>query len=851
MAAARTRLRGPSLFSRLFAAFIASGIIVAAPLIYLSWRAATEGALLRLEQTVAQQLDTIARGFEQEFALGLLRSLRALETAEALSAFHLSPEDERIVTTKGLEGALLRVQQDFPSYSGIYYLDRDGGLVSGVEDGKRGTLAGARAEALAGPGALAGDGRAPFLEVFQKVRTPSVLLSSGNMEWFMPPREVFVEGPFLDERGRLSFIAARATVDPDSGSFGGVLAIRVTLDEFANSVAALRIREHRPANLLDARGNTLLAGLKVEGDAALPPGQALPPDFAATVRLARAEEGLSAHVDLAVVPGRQFARLTYMVPADLIARDARPGLHFLAPPLAIAIVLVGALAYWMSRRISLPVARLAAASSGLARGDAQGRVDVVAGGEIGVLVDAFNDMATRLEASQASRASALGVLRETAQRLGAGRDAQAAEPPADAGAELGEDVRDLRSIERLLKRLLAEREETLRSLEEAKETADSANLAKDDFLATMSHEIRTPLNALIGLTEIMQASPRDAEQARMLATMQSSGAQLMQLINDVLDFSRLQSSRIELDPGPVELAPFLDRTLAMIGGLPGASKLAIATQLAPDLPPRIVVAEARLAQILINLLGNAVKFTPAGRVDLLVSRGTDGPSGPTIRFEVRDTGIGIPREFVGQVFEPFRQARAQRLRPHAGTGLGLSICRRLAQAMEGSLELARTGPEGSSFVLTLPLVACAPAADPAAPVAAEKIEDASPLRILVAEDTAASQLVVRLMLERLGHSVEIVEDGQAAVEAYARGGFDAVFLDLQMPRMDGYEAARAIRASGAAGAAVPLVALTAFSQPAERERAQASGFSQFVSKPVRIGQVEDAIRRLRTTARAA
>jgi signal transduction histidine kinase/ActR/RegA family two-component response regulator len=669
------------------------------------------------------------------------------------------------------------------------------------------------------------------------------------MEWFMPPREVFVDGPFLDERGRLSFIAARATVDPDSGSFGGVLAIRVTLDEFANSVAALRIREHRPANLLDARGNTLLAGLKVEGDAALPPGQALPPDFAATVRLARDEEGLSAHVDLAVVPGRQFARLTYMVPADLIARDARPGLHFLAPPLAIAIVLVGALAYWMSRRISLPVARLAAASSGLARGDAQGRVDVVAGGEIGVLVDAFNDMATRLEASQASRASALGVLRETAQRLGAGRDAQAAEPPADAGAELGEDVRDLRSIERLLKRLLAEREETLRSLEEAKETADSANLAKDDFLATMSHEIRTPLNALIGLTEIMQASPRDAEQARMLATMQSSGTQLMQLINDVLDFSRLQSSRIELDPGPVELASFLDRTLAMIGGLPGASRLAIGLQLSPDLPGRIVVAEARLAQILINLLGNAVKFTPSGRVDLVVSRGAEGPSGPTIRFEVRDTGIGIPRDFVDHVFEPFRQARSQRLRPHAGTGLGLSICRRLAQAMDGALELARTGPDGSSFVLSLPLVAAAPA--PAqAPASPAMGEAGSGLRILVAEDTAASQLVIRLMLERLGHSVEIVEDGQEAVEAFARGGFDAVFLDLQMPRMDGYEAARAIRASGPAGASVPLVALTAFSQPAERERAQASGFSQFVSKPVRMAQLDEAIRHLQVGQRA-
>ncbi|MFM8681900.1 MAG: cache domain-containing protein, partial [Alphaproteobacteria bacterium] len=260
MGEARPVFRGASLFSRLFAAFIASGIIVAAPLIYLSWRAATEGAMLRLEQTVAQQLDTIGRGFEQEFALGLLRSLRALENAEALSAFHLSPEDERIVTTKLLESELLRMQQDYPSYSGIYYLDRDGGLVSGVEDGKRGTLGGVRVDPQAGANVLRGWRRTPFREAFLQARTPSVLLSSGNMEWFMPPREVFVEGPFFDERGRLSFLVARATVDPDSGSFGGVLAIRATLDAFAASVTAIRIREHRPANLRDPRGNTLLAG---------------------------------------------------------------------------------------------------------------------------------------------------------------------------------------------------------------------------------------------------------------------------------------------------------------------------------------------------------------------------------------------------------------------------------------------------------------------------------------------------------------------------------------------------------------------------------------------------------------
>ncbi len=835
------RIRGTSLFNRLFLAFVASGIIVAAPLILLSYRVNMAGALLRLEQTIGQQIFILGKSFEQEFSQGLVRSLLAIEHSEALAAYHLSSEDERLVTRKALENSLLRMEEEYSIYSGIYYLDRDGNFVSGVEDGQRSSFV-----RRAGEGddrtlnVLSSWRRTPFRELFLKVRTTPVLLSSGNMEWFMPPREVFVEGPFFDEAGRLSFLAGRATVDPDSGGFGGVVVIRATLDAFLRSLRDVVIYDHRPINLIDQHGNSLLLGQ--DGKPVAVPPTGLPAARSAEVQLERTDDSLVAWLDLSIIPNQFFARLTYFVPAALIQRDTRPDVWFLIGPLGAAILLVGALAFAVSRRISMPIIRLARASADLAHGGAQGGVEVKANGEIGVLIDSFNDMSAQLQAAQVSRASALSVLRDTAARLSGGRDgAPFADADMSGGAQdpADSDVRDLRRIERLLKRLIAEREETLQSLEAAKETADRANLAKDDFLATMSHEIRTPLNAIIGIADILQASKLDPERANLLRTMQSSGSQLMRLINDVLDFSRLQSGRVELEPTAVDLEPFLDRLLQVIVGLPGADRLRIATHVTPDVPRRLMIDEARLNQILINLMGNAVKFTPSGAIDLRISMAAGTPA--ALRFAVIDTGTGIAPAYREQIFEPFRQGRAERLRPHAGTGLGLSICRRLAQAMDGRLELETTGPSGSCFVLTLPLTV-APAASAAAPSPESARAESQPgLDILVAEDTPANQTVIRIMLQKLGHRVTMVANGQEAVDAFLRDRFDIVFLDIQMPVMDGFEAATRIRASGDRGRVVPLVALTAFSQAADRERAYECGLAQFVSKPVRIAQIEQVI----------
>jgi PAS domain S-box-containing protein len=372
----------------------------------------------------------------------------------------------------------------------------------------------------------------------------------------------------------------------------------------------------------------------------------------------------------------------------------------------------------------------------------------------------------------------------------------------------------------------------------ARQEAADASRAKTDFLATMSHEIRTPLNALIGLTEVLAVTPLDTQQRLCLETMQTSGRQLLQIVNDVLDFSRLQADQIQLAEDDIDLRSLLRSLMQTIAALPGAAALRLDKDVTPDVPARVRGDGPRLTQILTNLLGNAVKFAAGGRVALSV-HAVKSPSGErTLRFEVSDSGPGIPVDLKDRIFEHFVQGDGSADVRKSGTGLGLAIARRLAVAMQGTLELANPGEPGARFVLKMPCRASssstAAVAEPSMPKPASR-----PRRILVAEDTPASQMVVRLLLEGLGHTVEVVSNGRQAVEACERP-FDVVFLDIQMPEMDGCAAARAIRGREAtrgnaskSASSLPLVALSAFSQPSEQAAALAAGMDAYLTKPVR------------------
>ena len=279
----------------------------------------------------------------------------------------------------------------------------------------------------------------------------------------------------------------------------------------------------------------------------------------------------------------------------------------------------------------------------------------------------------------------------------------------------------------------------------------------------------------------------------------------------------------------IDLNAFMHRLMLIVGGLPNASKLDIKWALDASVPKYIWTDDARLMQILTNLVSNSVKFTDEGNIKIDVRADDLASATPMVRIQVSDTGPGIPEDMRAHLFEPFVQGSAERLRPHAGAGLGLAICRKLANAMGGNIELMPSAAKGACFLVTLPLRQAEPNLDGRLPT--DVIQSAScPLKVLVAEDTPANQLVIQLMLRGQGHEVTVVNNGAEAVKAFRSALFEVVLLDIQMPVMDGYEASRQIRLSGDSGQKVPIAALTAFTQDSDRKKAAECGISHFLSK---------------------
>jgi signal transduction histidine kinase/DNA-binding response OmpR family regulator len=393
---------------------------------------------------------------------------------------------------------------------------------------------------------------------------------------------------------------------------------------------------------------------------------------------------------------------------------------------------------------------------------------------------------------------------------------------------------------RLLRNTLEQRvRERTAELTQAKDHAEIVSRHRIDFLSAMSHDIRTPLAGVIGMIKfaMRDQSVRGRTEEYLRIGLQN-GESLLAILNDILDFSKIDAGRLTIETVDFDLVTLIDDAIGILQGQADAKSLLLRCDLALDLPRYARGDPTRLRQILLNLLGNAIKFTDRGEVRLDVSAVPDIGGGPRVNvsFDISDTGPGIPAETVPRLFQKFEQADHSTTRRYGGTGLGLAICKELVELMGGSIAVQSRVGAGSTFSVTLPLaLGTAPAGGPLAPPRRE--QHAYRLRVLCAEDVRTNQIIISTLLETMGHDIRIVENGLQALHALSAATYDVVLMDGRMPMMDGEQAARLIRQGGSddyrvLDAAIPIIALTANASDHDRARYLAVGMDGFLSKPV-------------------